>query len=112
MSYKNTEGYIMIKRPGIANTKSGYMPEHRAVWTDEHGDIPSGAVIHHIDGDKTNNHVSNLSLVDSNGEHRAQYHGAEYEGNTIAMFDLIDMIWIRQHLPIDRLPYREGMPAS
>lgn len=36
---------------------------HRIVWQVYNGPIPLGAEISHIDGDKTNNHLSNLRLV-------------------------------------------------
>lgn len=36
---------------------------HRLVWTILRGPIPEGIDINHRDGDKTNNHPSNLELV-------------------------------------------------
>lgn len=41
---------------------------HRRVWSDVHGPIPDGMVIHHIDGDWRNNNINNLELLD-NKEH-------------------------------------------
>lgn len=38
---------------------------YRFVWIEKNGDIPEGMVIHHIDGDKNNNDISNLILMDS-----------------------------------------------
>ena len=37
---------------------------HRIVWMLSNGEIPSGYMIDHIDGDKTNNKLENLRLVD------------------------------------------------
>lgn len=36
---------------------------HRFVWLCERGEIPKGYQIHHIDGDKGNNDISNLELL-------------------------------------------------
>jgi hypothetical protein len=42
--------------------------EHRVIWEGEHGSIPIGHVIHHIDGNKRNNAIDNLACI-SNSEH-------------------------------------------
>jgi len=50
--------------------KDGYwvnnMPIHaqRWVWINNHGAIPEGMDIHHKDGDKNNNEISNLEMLD------------------------------------------------
>ena len=97
--------YIQIKRPDIATSKSGYIAEHRAVWIDANGAIPPGAVVHHIDGDKTNNHISNLALCRNNGEHRKLHNQTEYPNadQTIAPFDLVDLMFLQNHIPLDRI---------
>lgn len=38
--------------------------EHDLVWEARNGEIPEGKEIHHKDGDKLNNHINNLQLVD------------------------------------------------
>lgn len=50
--------------------KSGYWQNtktrermHRYVWKHYYGDIPKGFHIHHLDGDKSNNDISNLAMV-------------------------------------------------
>lgn len=36
---------------------------HREVWKHFNGEIPEGYVIHHIDGDPSNNDISNLQIM-------------------------------------------------
>lgn len=37
--------------------------KHRVIWEECNGPIPKGMVVHHIDGDRRNNDISNLKLV-------------------------------------------------
>lgn len=45
---------------------------HRTVWEYHKGEIPSGYHIHHIDGNKANNDISNLALLQGQ-EHLSQH---------------------------------------
>jgi len=56
--HKNPSGHYMTN-----------LPLHRAVWSFNHGQIPNGYHIHHIDQDKANNHIENLQAL-TNNEHR------------------------------------------
>jgi hypothetical protein len=49
---------------------------HRIVWMENHGPIPEGFDVHHIDGDRENNVIENLELL-PRGEHMAHH---RYEG--------------------------------
>lgn len=51
-----------IEKDGYVAVAVGdyWVREHRKVWTDAHGYIPSGWIIHHIDEDKKNNTLENL----------------------------------------------------
>lgn len=53
----NSEGYVVMK----FNQKAKKM--HRVVWEQHNGTIPAGHHIHHVDGNKTNNDISNLELI-------------------------------------------------
>ena len=48
---------------------------HRYVWEKEVGTIPKGCQIHHIDGNKANNDLSNLAIMTDTGHQRL--HGQE-----------------------------------
>lgn len=45
---------------------------HRLEWEKHHGKPPKGAIIHHIDGNKLNWHISNLQLL-SRSDHLKQH---------------------------------------
>lgn len=53
--------YITVE----VNTKP--MMAHRIIWMMNHGDIPEGFEVDHIDHDGTNNRLENLRLVDRSG---------------------------------------------
>jgi HNH endonuclease len=44
------------------------IPEHRWLWEQANGPIPEGLILHHRDGNKVNNDLSNLELM-SRGKH-------------------------------------------
>lgn len=52
-------GYIRVRN----YEKNKYEYEHRYVWESNYGHIPKGYVIHHIDGDRTNNDINNLEIL-------------------------------------------------
>ncbi|MDR1147599.1 MAG: HNH endonuclease, partial [Spirochaetaceae bacterium] len=58
--YRTKEGYI---RKWYDDGKQ-YM-EHCVVWEEHNGPIPQGMHIHHKDGNKENNNIENLELVDA-----------------------------------------------
>lgn len=54
---------------------------HRVIWKELHGDIPSGFIIHHKDGNKKNNVIENLELIEW-GAHTIK-HRTKYEFCTV-----------------------------
>lgn len=54
----NRDGYLVV------NIKKKSQMQHRKVWIEHNGPIPEGYHIHHIDGNKLNNNIENLMLVD------------------------------------------------
>lgn len=67
---KNKFGYIQVWRPEHENaSKSGYVLEHRLIMSDFLGrKLLRNELVHHIDGNKINNILSNLKLI-SIGKH-------------------------------------------
>lgn len=64
--YYKMHGYIMRRVKGHPNANSrGYVQEHRLIMERELGRflIPRKELVHHIDGDRTNNNVENLKLT-------------------------------------------------
>lgn len=49
---------------------------HVYVWEKHNGKVPDGYQVHHIDGDKTNNDISNLQLL-SQSEHMRYHNNAD-----------------------------------
>lgn len=52
--YKRIDGYF--------KSSNGYA--HRYVWEKHNGPIPKGFHVHHVDGDKSNNSVKNLEIIE------------------------------------------------
>ncbi len=59
-------GYVELRLPDHPRARAnGYVFEHIVVWEDHNGPLPPGWHIHHINGDKQNNDISNLSGIPS-----------------------------------------------
>ena len=61
---------------GISENKQGYLVLnkvkkyiHRIVWEENFGKIPSGLIVHHKNGDKSDNRIENLEIM-SRAEHQ------------------------------------------
>lgn len=65
--------YFCDKNHPCANA-GGKVYLHRHVWWEHTGDVPTGYHIHHIDGDKTNNCISNLEKL-TPSQHTAIHQG-------------------------------------
>lgn len=63
---KHPSGFGYTTEKGYHRAKLGgrLRMVHNWVWEQEHGPIPEGFDIHHVDGDKQNNALDNLMLVD------------------------------------------------
>ena len=68
---KTTDGYIAVYAPDHPfKNKKGYVLEHRLVMEKKIGRyLKPEEVVHHINGNRMNNKVTNLQLFPNNGEH-------------------------------------------
>lgn len=66
-------GYVQLiwTDPETGELRREY--EHRLVWEEANGPLPSGWIIHHKNGDKTDNRLENLEALDKTGH--AKTHG-------------------------------------
>lgn len=60
--YETVGGYFMSRTP--------HKRYHVLVWERENGKVPSGCIIHHIDGNVKNNKLSNLQMMTSSAHMR------------------------------------------
>lgn len=64
MAWKDQRGYLVVYDPKHPLAQSnGNVRVHRKKWYDRHGPIPKGWIVHHKDGNKTNNRLSNLKAM-------------------------------------------------
>ena len=72
-------GYVQLRvergqhKPGTQQ----YVREHRKVWEDAHGPLPTSYIIHHLNGIKDDNRLENLAAV-SRSDHHVR-HAEPYE---------------------------------
>ena len=74
------KGYVQVLRKGHPRADpNGYVFEHIVIW-EQHTGIPvaPGFVVHHLDGNKTNNDISNLCLMTFGGH--SSYHNRNRKG--------------------------------
>lgn len=78
--YVIRSGYVRVNAPeGHPGAKSGSIFEHRLVMEQKLGRyLERHEIVHHIDGDKQNNHPDNLELK-TNGEHIREHFEASHE---------------------------------
>lgn len=63
-------GYVQIT---LHNGTRRHVRIHQLVWWAFRGQVPRGSILHHRDGDPTNNRLSNLE-VQSRSDHASHHH--------------------------------------
>jgi HNH endonuclease len=56
--FERDDGYLR------STTSREALYAHRWVWMLMYGEIPKGMVIHHLDGNRANNEITNLQMLD------------------------------------------------
>jgi len=79
--HKNRDGYVYVYKPNHPNARNGrYVFEHRIVMEKHLGRyLKSNEIVHHKDGNKTNNNISNLYLT-TKEKHKLSYGDAYQDG--------------------------------
>ncbi len=76
MAHITPKGYVRFTVDGRLRL------EHCVVWEEHFGPIPTGYQVHHINGDKVDNRIENLQLVDTT-THKRLHSGCK----------LLDGVW-------------------
>jgi uncharacterized protein (DUF1330 family) len=74
--YTDSYGYIHLRMPDHPNAdKKGYVTEHHVIMEKYiRRYLVKGEVVHHIDGDRSNNVITNLELCSTHSEHMKKHH--------------------------------------
>lgn len=67
--YYNGLKFTRDEKTGYYLNSTNRIRMHRYVWECNHGKIPEGYHIHHIDHDKSNNNIDNLELMKADRHH-------------------------------------------
>ena len=58
--WTRSEGYIYKRVKPTGEKGHPYYAEHRIVWEEKYGKLPDGYIVHHLNGNKSDNRLENL----------------------------------------------------
>lgn len=114
MSKRNQKGQF-VETTGISKTdyksvfyKNKRMGEHLRVMCIELGinEIPKTLIIHHIDGNKRNNHIDNLSIMTEVAHNRIHSHPSWNKGVT----KKTSIKWAKTHEKAQKQRFKTFLP--
>ena len=76
IGHLNSDGYVCTTIYDDSNERHT-VRNHRIIWEVVNGEIPQGYDIHHIDGNRANNTISNLQLKESS-EHKSHHFSSQH----------------------------------
>lgn len=79
---KTKKGYVMVYRPNHERSdKNGRVMEHIVVFEESTGiKVPRNCVIHHLNGDKSDNRIENLCMMEI-GAHTVFHHYGKHKSD-------------------------------
>ena len=98
--YVDHHGYILVPTPCWMKRENKYSYEHQVVILKQLGleELPAGWVVHHINGDKTDNRTDNLALMTVAG-HTIHHAGCIHPLSKLTMWEYEEfMIWKSQKI--------------
>lgn len=106
---RNNKGQFVYTTGGgrykVVQRNGKRIQKHRLIWEQHFGKIPEGMIIHHKDGNKMNNDIDNLQMVDVTEHNNIHKHPAWNKGlqGDIRMHNAAIKSWenrIKKYIPI------------
>ena len=84
--WRKWNGYFM--RNFYIDGRKVTILQHRYIWEEYYGKIPDNMEVHHIDRNRSNNDISNLTLMSANNHMSYHNIGNDYRKRSVKQYDL------------------------